>query len=246
MAYSFSWRKNIPALAEHFHVFALDLAGCGFSGPLLDGQYGVERWSQQLEEFLDVLGLDKVFLVATSAGGAVALDFASRCPDRIESMILVAPVTAYSRRVMFLARMYYASGMPSPLLRALLRMTPTLVPWLMRHRYYSDPIRVTPEAVQGYVDGLRNESTVRMLRESIRNWNPRRQTQQIAGIRTPLLLLWGEADKLVPPSCIPGLKQALPHATVATIPNAGHLFIEEIPEAFHERVFKFFGKAPDR
>jgi pimeloyl-ACP methyl ester carboxylesterase len=246
MATSFSWRKNISALAAHFHVFALDFAGCGLSGPLLAGQYGVERWSRQLEEFLDFIGAKKVLLIASSAGGAVALDFASRCPGRVEAMILVAPVTPYSRRVMFLARLYSASGMPSPVLRALLRIAPKLVPWLLRHRYYADPRRVNPATIRGYIDGLRNQSTVRMLRESIRAWNPRRQKEQMSRIKSPLLLLWGEDDKLVPASCIPRLIKALPHASLATIPNAGHLLFEEIPESFHEQVLKFFGKAPDR
>src|ERR1019366_6850706 len=147
-------------------------------------------------------------------------------------MILVAPVTPYSPRVMFLARLYSGSGMPSPVLRALLRIAPKLVPWLLRHRYYADPRQVTSAAIQGYIDGLRNESTVRMLRESIRGWNPRRQKERMSRIKTPLLLLWGEDDKLVPASCIPQLMKALPHATCATIPNAGHLLFEETPESF--------------
>jgi len=244
MAYSFSWRKNIPALEDHFHVFALDFAGCGLSGPLLEGEYGVERWSRQLEEFLDFSGLDKVFLVASSAGGAVALDFASRCPGRVEAMILVAPVTPYSRRVMFLARLYSASGMPPPVLRALLRIAPKLVPWLLRQRYYADPGRGTAEVIAGYIGGLRNESIVRMLRESIRGWNPRLQKEQMSSIKTPLLLLWGEDDKLVPASCIPRLETVLPGAELATVPRAGHLLQEELPEGFHQHVLRFFGKAP--
>src|SRR5258708_37664756 len=97
MAYSFCWRKNIPALADHFRVFALDFAGCGSSGPLLEAEYGVERWSHQLEEFLDFLGIEKANLAASSAGGAIALDFASRRPNRVEAMMLIAPVTPYSR-----------------------------------------------------------------------------------------------------------------------------------------------------
>src|SRR5450759_134483 len=103
--------------------------------------------------------------------------------------------------------------MTPPVLRALLRIAPKFVPWLLRHRYYADPRQVTPADIQGYIDGLRNASTVRMLRETIRGWNPRRQKEQISRLRTPLLLLWGEDDKLVPVSCIPCLMQALPHAT---------------------------------
>src|SRR3990170_6617139 len=77
MGYSFSWRKNIPALQQHFRVLSVDLAGCGHSGALKRGRYGVEGWSRQLEEFLDAMSIAKAHLVGTSAGGAVTLAFAA-------------------------------------------------------------------------------------------------------------------------------------------------------------------------
>src|ERR1035437_9273780 len=143
MAYSFNWRKNIPALAQHFRVLALDLAGCGHSGVLRQGTYGVEAWSRQLEEFLDALGLSTVHLLATSAGGAVALDFASRCGDRVGKLALVSPVNPFSRRVVKLSKAYARTGLPAFLLNPLVARAPQLLPWVLRHRLYSDPARIT-------------------------------------------------------------------------------------------------------
>lgn len=244
LAYSFSWRKNIPALQKYFRVLALDLAGCGYSGALKSGNYGVEAWSRQLEEFLDATGIGKVHLVATSAGGAVALDFAARRPDRVESMVLAAPATACSRRVVWLARMFACTGMPVPVLNALLKRTPQLLPWLFRHRYYADPARLTPETVPGYLQGLRAENSIPMLRQAISGWKPALLPRQLSGVKAPVLLLWGDQDKIVPPSCIPQLSKLLTNATVATIAGAGHFCYEELPDAFNDAILRFVGKTP--
>jgi len=245
MGYSFSWRKNIPALEKHFRVLALDLAGCGGSGPLKAGTYSVETWSHQLEEFMDALGVSKAYVVATSAGGAVALDLASRCPERVERMALVAPVTRFCRRADFMAGMLTATGLPAPLLKRLIEMAPVLLPWLFRHRYYFNPGRITPETIPGYLEGLRGGATVPMLQEAISEWNSNRGRSQLSRIQTPLLLLWGEEDKIVPPSCIPSLLEAFRNAALVTIPHAGHLVFEEFSSAFNDAIRKFFQNAPD-
>jgi 4,5:9,10-diseco-3-hydroxy-5,9,17-trioxoandrosta-1(10),2-diene-4-oate hydrolase len=245
MANSFSWRKNIPALARHFRVLALDSAGSGHSGVLSHGVYGVEAWSRQVEEFLDLLGLSAVHLLAASAGGAVALDFAARCGDRVARLALVSPVNPFSRRIVRLAKVYAWTGLPDFLLSPLVARAPRLLPWIFRHRFYSNPARITPETIPGYLEGLRVQVTVPMLRQAICGWSPARMKSDLSRVKAPALLLWGEEDKVVPPACIPALASALPSATVVTIPGAGHLCYEELPEVFNEHVLSFLGKAPE-
>ena len=244
IGYSFNWRKNIAALAERFRVLAPDLAGCGRSGPLREGRYGVARWSGQLEEFLDALGIRKAHLVGTSAGGAVALEFAARCPERVERMVLAAPVTPFSRRVVRLTRLYRWSGMPMPALKALVQAAPHLLPWLFRRRYYYDPSRISRETIPGYLEGLCGERTAQVLRESILDWDANRSAAEIARAGVPVLLLWGEQDKLIPPVCAAPLTEALPQASLSIIPRAGHFCYEERPESFNEHVLNFLPARP--
>ena len=239
LGYSFCWRKNIPELAKYYRVLALDLAGCGYSGEIKRGSYGVPAWSQQIRQFLDAMKLNKVHLVATSAGGAAAVDLASQYPERVERMILVAPVNPFSRRIVWLSRIYRWSGPPLLLLRWLVRLMPRLLPWFFRTRYYADPSRLTPETVPGYREGLRGEISVQMLRQSIHSWDPSQMTTQLPRVTAPTLLVWGDQDKLVPPGCIPRLLNALPNARAVLIPDAGHFCYEELPEAFNQEVIRF-------
>ncbi|MBI4461215.1 MAG: alpha/beta hydrolase [Acidobacteria bacterium] len=239
LGYSFCWRKNITELAKHFHVFALDLAGCGYSGEIRQGSYGVAAWSEQVRQFLDAMKIEKAHLVGTSAGGAVAVDFASGYPERVGRIVLVAPVNPFSRRVASLARIYRSFGPPLLLVRWLMRAIPHLLPWFFRHRYYADFSRLTPETIPGYRQGLRGEISAQMLRHSIRNWQAASMETQLASIANPTLLVWGDQDKLVPPDCASSLSSALSNARAVTISGAGHFCYEELPEEFNREVIQF-------
>ncbi len=244
MAYSFSWRKNIPELARYYRVLAPDSAGCGYSGPLKNGKYGIEAWSRHLKEFADAMQLGRFHLIGTSAGGAVAIDFASHWPDRVEKLVLVAPVTPFSCRVRFLAAVYRGSRLPLPLMRLLIKNSQRLLPWIFRHRYYADQSRITRETIPGYLAPLNLETTVPMLRDSIRGWSPKAMLKQFPRLTMPTLLVWGVEDKLVPSACIPALQRALPNAELKLVEGSGHLPYEETPETFNEIILRFLLPSP--
>ena len=85
-----NWRLNIPALANHFHVYAPDMAGFGFSDK--PGGYGMSLWQRQLVGFLDALGLDRVSLVGNSFGGGLAIRMAVEHPARVDRLVLMGSV----------------------------------------------------------------------------------------------------------------------------------------------------------
>lgn len=78
---------TLPAIAERFHVYALDLPGFGKSGQL--SEYGNEAYGRFMVGFFDALGLDKVQLVGHSMGGQVAVATAAHAPGRIERLVLI-------------------------------------------------------------------------------------------------------------------------------------------------------------
>ncbi len=85
-----NWRLTIPDLAAEHRVLAPDMAGFGFSDR--SSAYGMETWVTQLDGFLTALGLDRVSLVGNSFGGGLALNFASRWPDRVDRLVLMGSV----------------------------------------------------------------------------------------------------------------------------------------------------------
>lgn len=60
-------------------------------------------------------------------------------------------------------------------------------------------------------------------------------------VRVPHLLVWGEADEALRPSCLDGLGRYAPDLTVVRIPNAGHWILHEKPGEVAEAVRAWAG-----
>ncbi|MGW4715442.1 4,5:9,10-diseco-3-hydroxy-5,9,17-trioxoandrosta-1(10),2-diene-4-oate hydrolase [Nocardia sp. NPDC004260] len=87
-----NFARNIPVLAEHFHVIAVDQPGYGRSDkPTEHPQYFVHSASA-LKDLLDHLEItSRVHLLGNSLGGGAAVRFALDYPDRAGKLILMGP-----------------------------------------------------------------------------------------------------------------------------------------------------------
>jgi pimeloyl-ACP methyl ester carboxylesterase len=78
------WRKNIPALAQHCRVWAIDLLGFGASdkpAPSDTVQYTFETWSAQIADFCREVVGGPAFLVGNSIGCIAVMQTAVSYPD---------------------------------------------------------------------------------------------------------------------------------------------------------------------
>ncbi len=50
-------------------------------------------------------------------------------------------------------------------------------------------------------------------------------------VEVPSLVVWGEEDRLLPAALAPAWADLLPNNSVATFPDAGHLVLDESPDA---------------
>src|SRR5262249_9768647 len=93
--YSFSWRFNMPVLAEHAEVYAPDMLGIGFSDRPPGLNCSLQASAERFLHFLDAAKIASCDLVATSHGGAIAMAAALQ-PGRFRRLVLVAPVNPWS------------------------------------------------------------------------------------------------------------------------------------------------------
>jgi 2-hydroxymuconate-semialdehyde hydrolase len=108
--FSESWRHNIPELARHSRVIALDLPGAGRSGKPRRA-YTLEFLAQALDRLLLTLGVDRVHLVGHSLGGAVAARYALDHPGRVERLALLgAAVPGFDLRPSWIYRTMSVRG----------------------------------------------------------------------------------------------------------------------------------------
>jgi pimeloyl-ACP methyl ester carboxylesterase len=88
----FDWDAWAERLRGRFRVIRLDLPGHGLTGPDPQGRYGWPAMADLVVRLLDRLGVDRAGVAGNSLGGAVAWQLAARHPDRVDRLILVAPV----------------------------------------------------------------------------------------------------------------------------------------------------------
>ncbi len=86
-----SWRPQLDHLRADRRALAVELRGHGGSEPPADGDYGVERLADDLGAAVDDLGLESFVLAGHSLGGAVAVEYAARRPERVAGLLLVDP-----------------------------------------------------------------------------------------------------------------------------------------------------------
>ena len=86
------WASQIPELSQHYTTITYDRRGCGTSG----GEPDLRQDMDDLNDLLDHLAIDSVFLLGMSQGGRIVLRYSIIHPERVKAIILQgAPLDGY-------------------------------------------------------------------------------------------------------------------------------------------------------
>ena len=233
------WQPAMRLMARSARVYAVDALGIGQSERVRGLDAGLLASARRLCLWLDAHGLDKVDLVATSHGGAVAMRFAASFPERVRSLVLHAPANPFCSQSR--PQIRFAG---TPVGRRLAHWLPAAPAWVHSAaltRMYGDPRRLRTGSLEEYVDSLRVPGTVEYVLAVLRNWVP--DMAALAPMlprlrRLRLLMLWGAHDRAVSLASAERLRAVL-RAPLEILPGVGHLPFEEAPELFAERVLRF-------
>lgn len=81
------WRHWLEALSSHHRLIRYDERGCGLSDWDVE-DFSLEAWVTDLEAVVDGLSLERFPLLGISQGGAVAIAYAVRHPERVTRLVL--------------------------------------------------------------------------------------------------------------------------------------------------------------
>ncbi len=235
---SFCWRFNIPVLAQHHTVFAVDMPGMGLSDAKRNCDCSMQAQALRLERFLEQENIDQADVVGSSWGGAVAILLAA-ASTRVRSLVLAAPVNPWSRqggeRIRFFSR-----GIGSFLLRYGLRFggryhRPAL------EAMYGDVSRISRGTLEGYGELIRRKGRGHNLLGILRSWkhDMNALAEALPRVNARSLLVWGTSDGAVSPSSAVPLQRMLRSGRIVTLQGVGHLPFEEDPEVFNRLVLDF-------
>ncbi len=226
------WHKVVPALSQHFQVLTFDNRGAGETDKP-PGPYTTAMMAADTAGLLDALGIRQACVLGHSLGGFIAQELALARPDLVERLILAS--TTY--------------GGPN-----VIPITPEALEVLTKRE--GDPVELARRGIQiacapGFAE--RHPEVVQELIQ-YRLTNPvplaQYQAQVVAGathnaearigqIQCPVLVLFGEHDRVVPPGNADLLARRLPYARVKILPGVGHIFPIEDPAATVEAILDF-------
>jgi pimeloyl-ACP methyl ester carboxylesterase len=227
------WQDAIREFQGRFRVVALDLPGSGKSDKPLRFRYHPEAFASVTARLLDHLGIRAATLIGNSNGGAAALAFALKYPERTRRLVLVgaAGIRAHA-----------------PWVERFLRwvLTPTHVatsnPYLTR--FFAARalfVKETPRTDAFLTDFLSLRGSgdeyrrwVRAQAKLVRSVVSYDVSAELRRIEVPTLLLWGERDRLVPKEHALLAQKAIKGAELVLLPDVGHMPEVEVPQAFNK------------
>lgn len=81
--------SNLDAHAKHFHCFALDLLGHGFTEKP-PGAYEIKDYLSHLLNFMDIQRVPSASFIGTSLGSWLSVKLAAQLPDRVDRLVLLS------------------------------------------------------------------------------------------------------------------------------------------------------------
>ena len=235
------WHKIVPGLAEKFQVITFDNRGAGETGKPA-GPYTISMMANDTANLLEALELENVHIMGHSLGGFIAQELGVYRPDLVNRLILastnfggkkVVPTTPEAYKILT-----NRQGDPVELVRRGIAVAcapgfeerqPQVVQELLNYRF-TGPV----PAEQFSAQVAAGEGTSALTDQQV--------NERMAALRMPVLVLFGEEDRVVPPENAVLMAEKLPDARVKIIPNTGHIFPIEDPEATIQAMVEFLSE----
>jgi pimeloyl-ACP methyl ester carboxylesterase len=233
----YGYRHNIPALAKHFSVYAIDMPGNGYTVPICKApEYDLDMMSRAILGFMNAKEIEKAALIGHSSGGGWTLHFASRHPERVDKLVLIDS-NGFNIPEKLTFKLFYIP----------------VVGELFSNFFTIDDVR------KGYQDAFYNTSLVddTMIHEamtpltfyhnrraqylSIRNQDWAMTEKALPDIDIPALIIWGKNDKYLDYNLAYRFERILPKVKVVVIDNCGHSAHEEQPGKVNQLMLEFLG-----
>lgn len=233
LVHSVGWDDVLPALASQYEVIRYDRRGYGRSTP----PQAPFSDLADLETVLRHCAAGRVHLIASSAGGGLAIDFALDHPEEVASLTLVgAVVGGFPFTGHFIGR----GG----------RLTQAIIDDPLQFRRFwssTDPYFIAPgskEARERVAAVLEANPQNTDLSKSRFERPPAPALPRLGSIKVPTLVLVGEHDIPDVHAHAGAIAAGIPRAQRVVMAGCGHAAYLEQPGAFVGQVLPFLQNAP--
>jgi pimeloyl-ACP methyl ester carboxylesterase len=252
-----NWGLIGSQLAAGRRAVALDLHGFGLT-PGTRQTASVQANRKLLDRFVREITGTPVILVGNSMGGLISILQSAAAPETVQGLVLIDPALPLPRRspdwrVAGQFLLYTLPGFGEFYLSRLLRQPPQVSVQQVIELCFADPSRADPAMVTASIAlaahrlGERqasrrlakasDDSFLAASRSLMRVVGQRRRYwEMMASVRIPVLLIGGDADRLVP---VVGVRQAgarNPRWDTAVLAGVGHTPQLEVPGQTVEKI----------
>ena len=219
-----NWTTTIRALSEkNYRVLAPVL-------PVYDMELkktSVPGLVTYVRNFFSTLNLGKVVLIGNSLGGHIALLYALRFPESVSALVLAGASGIYEVNI--------GTSTPRRQDRDFIRERTELT--------FYDPAHATDELVDEMYALVNDRARVLRLIRMARSAETEIVTEELSGIASPTLLVWGQNDEITPPNVAKEFLDRLPNAQLHLIERCGHAPMIERPDKFNALTLNFLYNA---
>ena len=177
------------------------------------------------------LGVERPSLVGHSMGGMIASEMAAIAPQSVERLALLCSAG------------FWLDEHPIPDLFAML-------PYQLAEVLFADPAAGEKMLMAG-MDFSDDKALAEFMVGRARQMGMagkilfpvpnRRLSKRAYRITAPTLIVWGEADRLIPPAYATAFEQAIENTTTVLVPDAGHMLPHEQPAAVASALLHHLG-----
>jgi pimeloyl-ACP methyl ester carboxylesterase len=238
-----NWLDNIPHLARHHRVIALDLPGFGDS-QTPSWEATIENYGRLLHDFCEKIGVGSCNLVGSSMGGFISTELAINEPQRVDRLVLVsaAGITYARLRREPMSALGRVTRAAAPLAFRY-RMEGLRRPWL-RHLAYRglvyDPRGIRKELLWEITHPALQAESFYEAMTNLAGYDSRHRLEEI---EVPTLVVWGRNDRVVPSNAAPEYQRLIgENARLEVFARCGHLPMLERPVRFNRLMDSFLAE----
>lgn len=219
------WASTLEALSDRFTLVAMDCRGHGASSNR--GGFTVAAVANDARTLMEALGHARFHVVGMSMGGLMAVHLAALTPASVLSLVL--------------AGAYGSVGDGAPARIATTRARLATCSMADFGRSYADDtlLPAAGAAARDRVADTIGAMTARDYIDTIESILTDDVTPLLAHITAPTLVLTGSSDFRAPIAKGQALAQGISGARFEIMPEAGHLAVLDVPDAFNTRVARF-------
>lgn len=210
-AESLNWVTAMLDMRHQYHVYAIDLLGHGDTDKP-DIAYSIEQQSEMLRQFLAIQNIKSADVVGVSMGGWVALKLAIDHPDVVNRL-----VAADAAGLKFQTNLTVKNFLPATAEEFNTFMT------MLTPRQYPAPYPLR----QAFLNRVAEHAWItRRIFDSFMTYQDVLDGK-LQTVKSPVLVIWGKQENMIPLSVGEEMKQQLPNASLVVCADSGHLAVFE-------------------